>query len=94
MDSYITWPYLIADHCCRITWVYNKCIYHILVIREGQRNEAGLRFSCLSSRKKALKSIKQSTITSVSLKLTDMYQHIIYQEQYKVPYKEIAKYGT
>ena len=24
MDSYITWPYQIADHYCRITWVYNK----------------------------------------------------------------------
>ena len=24
MDSYITWPYQIADHNCRITWVYNK----------------------------------------------------------------------
>ena len=24
MDSYITWPYQIADHSCRITWVYNK----------------------------------------------------------------------
>ena len=23
-DSYITWPYQIADHNCRITWVYNK----------------------------------------------------------------------
>ena len=27
MDSYITWPYQIADHCCRITWVYNKSLY-------------------------------------------------------------------
>ena len=24
MDSYITWPYQIADHNCRITWVYNN----------------------------------------------------------------------
>ena len=24
MDSYITWPYQIADYHCRITWVYNK----------------------------------------------------------------------
>ena len=24
MDSYITWPYQIGDHNCRITWVYNK----------------------------------------------------------------------
>ena len=24
MDSYITWPYQIADHYCRITWVYNN----------------------------------------------------------------------
>ena len=24
MDSYITWPYQIADHNCMITWVYNK----------------------------------------------------------------------
>ena len=24
MDSNITWPYQIADHNCRITWVYNK----------------------------------------------------------------------
>ena len=24
MDSYITWPYKIADHNCRITWVYNE----------------------------------------------------------------------
>ena len=24
MDSYITWPYQIADHHCRIIWVYNK----------------------------------------------------------------------
>ena len=24
MDSHITWPYQIADHHCRITWVYNK----------------------------------------------------------------------
>ena len=23
-DSYITWPYQIADHYCRNTWVYNK----------------------------------------------------------------------
>ena len=26
MDSYITWPYHIADHYCRITWVYNETI--------------------------------------------------------------------
>ena len=24
MDSYITWPYQIAYHHFRITWVYNK----------------------------------------------------------------------
>ena len=24
MDSNITWSYQIADHNCRITWVYNK----------------------------------------------------------------------
>ena len=24
MNRYITWPYQIADHNCRITWVYNK----------------------------------------------------------------------
>ena len=24
MDSYIIWPYEIADHYCRITWVCNK----------------------------------------------------------------------
>ena len=24
MDSYITWPYQIANHYSRITWVYNK----------------------------------------------------------------------
>ena len=24
MDSYITWPYQIPNHYCRITWVYNK----------------------------------------------------------------------
>ena len=24
MGSHITWPYQIADHYCRITWVYNK----------------------------------------------------------------------
>ena len=24
MDSYITWPYQIADRYCWITWVYNK----------------------------------------------------------------------
>ena len=28
MDSYITWPYQIADHNCRITWVHNKTLYH------------------------------------------------------------------
>ena len=28
--SYITWPYQIADHNCRITWVYNNM--HILFI--------------------------------------------------------------
>ena len=27
MDSYITWPYQIADHYCRITYVYNKKQY-------------------------------------------------------------------
>ena len=26
-DSYITWQYQIADHNCRITWVYNKYKY-------------------------------------------------------------------
>ena len=26
MDSYITWPYQIADHYCRITWVYNTTL--------------------------------------------------------------------
>ena len=26
MDSYITWPYQIADPHCRITWVYNKFV--------------------------------------------------------------------
>ena len=26
-DSYITWPHQIADHNCRITWVYNKLVY-------------------------------------------------------------------
>ena len=31
-DSYITWPYQIADHKCRITWVYNKINYFLLVI--------------------------------------------------------------
>ena len=29
MDSYITWPYQIADHNCRIIWVYNKIPYYI-----------------------------------------------------------------
>ena len=29
MDSYIKWPYPIADHYCRITWVYNKNVYQI-----------------------------------------------------------------
>ena len=29
MDSYIAWPYQIADHYCRITWVY---IFVILTI--------------------------------------------------------------
>ena len=24
MDSYITWPYQIADHYCKITRMYNK----------------------------------------------------------------------
>ena len=28
MDSYITWPYQIADQNCRITWVYNKIDYN------------------------------------------------------------------
>ena len=28
MDSYITCPYQIADHYCRIKWVYNKIIYN------------------------------------------------------------------
>ena len=28
-DGYITWPYHIADHNCRITWVYNKITNHI-----------------------------------------------------------------
>ena len=31
-DSYITWPYEIADHTCRITWVYN--IFNIYKIYE------------------------------------------------------------
>ena len=26
MDSQITKPYQIADHHCRITWVYNTCV--------------------------------------------------------------------
>ena len=26
-DSCITWPYQIADHNCRITWVYNKSLF-------------------------------------------------------------------
>ena len=26
MDRYITWPFQIADHNCRITWVYNKYV--------------------------------------------------------------------
>ena len=29
MDSYIKWPYPIANHYCRITWVYNKNVYQI-----------------------------------------------------------------
>ena len=32
MDSYITWPYQIADHHCRITWVYNKTYYFMAKI--------------------------------------------------------------
>ena len=31
MDSYITWPYQIADHYCVITWVYNKNTSLLLV---------------------------------------------------------------
>ena len=30
MDCYITWPYQIADHNSRITWVYNKTDDYIL----------------------------------------------------------------
>ena len=29
-DSYITQPYQIADHYCRITWVYNKRYYDLV----------------------------------------------------------------
>ena len=34
-DSYITWPYQIAGHYCRITWVYNKYgdLPHIINIK-------------------------------------------------------------
>ena len=35
MDSYITWPYLIADLYCRITWVYNKYIYDSFSFRKA-----------------------------------------------------------
>ena len=30
-NSYITWPYQIADNHCRITLVYNKVTYLILL---------------------------------------------------------------
>ena len=33
MNSYITWPYQIADHNCRITLVYNKNAYCFCSIR-------------------------------------------------------------
>ena len=33
MNSYITWPYQIADHYCRITLVYDKVYKHTLLYK-------------------------------------------------------------
>ena len=33
MDRYITWPFQIADHNCKITWVYNKTGYFITLLK-------------------------------------------------------------
>ena len=46
-DSYITWPYQIADHNCKITWVNNKSIKHgrSILIRYIQININGISFN-------------------------------------------------
>ena len=31
MDSHIIWPYQIADHHCRITWMYDKDYLHYIL---------------------------------------------------------------
>ena len=51
MDSYITWPYQIADHHCRITLVYNKCLYRYICDKDILcSNQSGFRrnHSCLT----------------------------------------------